>query len=114
MKINIKNLEDIRLVELIGELDASTAPAVQQKISPLARAKSKILLELRQVPYMSSAGLRVLLSLYRQTTAQDGKLVLVGLSEDLQDTMSVTGFLDFFTTGETLEAGLAELKELVA
>lgn len=114
MKINIKNLEDIKLVELIGELDAITAPAVQQKILPLAQAKSQILLNLSQVAYMSSAGLRVLLSLYRQTTAQDGKLVLVGLSEDLQDTMSVTGFLDFFTTSENLDAGLKELKELVA
>lgn len=114
MEINIKNLKDIKLVELIGDVDASTAPAVQQEISPLARAKSKILLELSQVDYMSSAGLRVLLSLYRQTTAQDGKLVLVGLSEDLRDTMSVTGFLDFFTTSENFDAGLKELKELVA
>ena len=114
MEINIKNLEDINLVELIGDVDASTAPGVQQKISPLAQAKSKILLDLSQVDYMSSAGLRVLLSLYRQTTAQDGKLVLVGLSEDVQDIMFVTGFLNFFPTGETLDAGLKELKELAA
>jgi anti-sigma B factor antagonist len=111
MEINVKNLEDIKVVELIGDVDASTASGVQQEILPLAEANSKILLDMTQVPYMSSAGLRMLLSLYRQTTAKDGKLVLVGLSEDLQDTMSVTGFLDFFKTGETLEAGLAELKE---
>ena len=114
MEINIKNLEEIKVVELIGDVDASTAPEVQQEILPLAQPNSKLLLDMSQVPYMSSAGLRVLLSLYRQATAQDGKLVLVGLSEDLQDTMSVTGFLDFFTTGATLEAGLAELKESVA
>jgi anti-sigma B factor antagonist len=51
----------------------------------------------------------MLLSLYRQTTAKEGKLVLVGLTEDIQDTMSVTGFLDFFTTRETLESGLEAL-----
>jgi anti-sigma B factor antagonist len=111
MEINIKNLEDIKVVELIGDVDASTASGVQQEIMPLAKSNSKILLDMTQVSYMSSAGLRMLLSLYRQTSAQDGKLVLIGLSEDLQDTMSVTGFLDFFTTGATLEAGLAELKE---
>lgn len=114
MEINLKKLQEIQVVELIGDVDASTAPKVQQQILPLAQPNSKILLDMSQVPYMSSAGLRVLLSLYRQATAQDGKLVLVGLSEDLQDTMSVTGFLDFFTTGETVEAGLAELKESVA
>jgi anti-sigma B factor antagonist len=111
MEINIKNLEDIKVVELIGDVDASTASGVQQEIMPLAKSNSKILLDMTQVSYMSSAGLRMLLSLYRQTAAQEGKLVLIGLSEDLQDTMSVTGFLDFFTTGATLEAGLAELKE---
>lgn len=114
MEINLKKLQEIQVVELIGDVDASTAPEVQQEILPLAQPHSKLLLDMSQVPYMSSAGLRVLLSLYRQATAQDGKLVLVGLSEDLQDTMSVTGFLDFFATGETLEAGLAELKESVA
>ena len=114
MEINLKKLQEIQVVELIGDVDASTAPEVQQQILPLAQPNSKLLLDMSQVPYMSSAGLRVLLSLYRQATAQDGKLVLVGLSEDLQDTMSVTGFLDFFTTGDTLEAGLAQLKETVA
>jgi anti-sigma B factor antagonist len=114
MEINIKNLEDIKVVELIGDVDASTAAGVQQEIMPLTESNRKILLDMTQVPYMSSAGLRMLLSLYRRATAKDSKLVLVGLSEDLQDTMSVTGFLDFFTTGETLEAGLAEFKESVA
>jgi anti-sigma B factor antagonist len=62
-----------------------------------------------KVPYMSSAGLRTLLSLYRQTTKEEGKLVLVGLSEELVDTMSVTGFLDFFIAKTTQEEGLAAL-----
>ncbi|MBE9169708.1 anti-sigma factor antagonist [Pleurocapsales cyanobacterium LEGE 06147] len=109
MEITIKNLKDIKVVKLVGDVDASTAPSVQQQLVPLAELNSKILLDMTQVPYMSSAGLRMLLTLYRQTSAKDGKLVLVGLSEDLQDTMSVTGFLDFFTTGTTLEEGLAVL-----
>ena len=114
MEIKIEDLEDIKVVKLIGDIDASTAPTVQQEILPLAQPQSKILLDMSQVLYMSSAGLRVLLSLYRQATAKNGKLVLVGLPEDLEDTMSVTGFLDFFTAVDTTEAGLAELKESVA
>jgi anti-sigma B factor antagonist len=110
MEINIKDQEDIKIVELIGDVDATTAPEVQKKVLPLAQPGSKILLNMSAVPYMSSAGLRMLLSVYRQTTAKDGKLVLVGLSEDLRDTMSVTGFLDFFTTSDTEEAGIAALK----
>lgn len=110
MNINIKTLEQVNVVELDGDIDASTAPSVQEKILPLAEPGSKILLDMTKVPYMSSAGLRVLLSVYRQASAKDGKLVLVGLSEEIQDTMSVTGFLDFFATFDTLDSGLEALK----
>ncbi|MDZ8104953.1 MAG: anti-sigma factor antagonist [Nostoc sp. DedQUE12a] len=110
MEINTLTVEEVTLVELAGEVDTKTAPMVQEKILPLAQPGSKILLDLTKVPYMSSTGLRMLLLLYRQTYAQDGKLVLLGLSEEIQDVMSVTGFLDFFTTCNTLESGLEALK----
>lgn len=106
MEINIKTIEDVKVAVIAGDVDATTAPSVTAEILPLAEPGSKMLLDMTGVPYMSSAGLRMLLSLYRQTTAKEGKLVLVGLSEDLKDTMSVTGFLDFFATAETVEEGL--------
>ncbi len=109
IEINIKTVEEIKVVELSGDIDANTAPDVQKQVVPLAEPGSKILMDMTNVPYMSSAGLRMLLSLYRQTQAKEGKLVLVGLSEELQDTMSVTGFLDLFITAETVESGIIAL-----
>lgn len=110
MDINIKSVEDVTVVELAGDVDANTAPIVREKVVPLTAPESKILLDMTNVNYMSSAGLRMLLSLYRQALATDAKLALVGLSEDIEDTMSVTGFLDFFTTCETVDLGMAVLK----
>ncbi len=110
MKINTKTLEGVTVVELAGDVDSNTAPTVQEKVLSLAQSESKILLELSDVTYMSSAGLRMLLLLYRRVSAQEGQLVLVGLSEEIQDTMFATGFLDFFTTCNTLESGLEALK----
>ena len=54
--------------------------------------------------------MQVLLSLYRQTTAKKVKLALVGLSEEIEDTMLVKGFFGFFTTYKTFESGLTALK----
>lgn len=105
MDIQINQQEDITIVTLAGEVDANTAPKIHEVILPLAEPGSKILLDMTAVPYMSSAGLRLLLYLYRQTTGNSAQLVLVGLSEELIDTMSVTGFLDFFTTRTTLAEG---------
>jgi anti-sigma B factor antagonist len=109
MDINITTLEQVTAIALAGDIDASTAPKVQAQVLPLAQTESKLLMDMTKVRYMSSAGLRMLLSLYRQISTNEGKLVLVGLSEEIKDTMSVTGFLDFFTTCETFDTGLAAL-----
>lgn len=109
MEINIKTEKDVKIAVLNGDIDASTASSVTAEVLPLAAPGSKIILDMSEVPYMSSAGLRMLLGLYRQTTAKEGKLVLVGLTEDIIDTMSVTGFLDFFVTSKTIDEGIAKL-----
>lgn len=111
MDITIKDSQNVTVVELVGEIDANTAPKVQEEVLPLAQSGNKILLDLSKVPYTSSAGLRFLLSLNRQVTAQNGQLVLVGVSEEIQDTMSITGFLDFFTLSDDQEKGLQTLSD---
>lgn len=110
MDITIKQTQGITIATISGDVDGSTAATLQEHILPLAQTGSKILLDMTHVPYMSSAGLRMLLSLYRKATSVDGKLVLVGLSEEILDTMSITGFLDFFTTCDTVDAGIAALQ----
>jgi anti-sigma B factor antagonist len=110
MEVNIKTIDQVTIAEVSGDIDGSTAAKLQEEILPLAQPNCKILMDMTQVPYMSSAGLRMLLSLYRKVGSVEGKLVLVGLSEEIRDTMSITGFLDFFTTCDTVDAGLATLE----
>ncbi len=111
MDIAIRTVVDVTVVEMAGELDAATAPVAQQQLLPLAKAGSRILLDMTNVEYMSSAGLRMLLSTYRQLSSNDGRIVLVGVSEEIQDTMSVTGFINFFTIRQTLDEGLEVLQQ---
>ena len=110
MEINIQTIQSINVATLAGDIDSNTASTVTEQILPLIQPQGKIILDMEKVFYMSSAGLRMLLSLYRQAAAQEGKLVLVGLAEEIKDTMSVTGFLTFFQTFETLQEGLIFLQ----
>lgn len=110
MTVNIREAQGVHVVELSGELDANTSPLAQQQILPLATEGSRLLLDLSGVSFMSSAGLRLLLSTYRQVLAQKGAVALAGLSEDLKDTMSMTGFLSFFTVYDTTGEGLQALQ----
>jgi anti-sigma B factor antagonist len=111
MEINIQADQDVTVVEIVGEVTANTAPDAQQKLVPLVQPGLRLMLDLSKVPFMSSAGLRLLLLLYRNIIGAGGKVVLVGISEDLVNTMSVTGFLQFFKYYPTREAGRAALME---
>jgi len=53
--------------------------------------------------------LRMLLLIYRQATAKEGRVVLVGLSDEIKDTMTMTGFLKFFVIADSLQNGLQAL-----
>ena len=109
MEINVKSIGQVTVVEIAGDIDSNTAPQAQERVLPLVQPGSKILLDMSDVEYMSSAGLRMLLSMYRQISRSDGGIVLVGLGEEIKDTMSVTGFLNFFTTRDTVDEGLQAL-----
>ena len=110
MDITTRTIGEITVVEIVGELDSRTSPQAQEKILPAVRSGGKLVLDMSQVPFMSSAGLRMLLQLHRQTSATGGRISLVGLSEELVDTMSATGFLGSFTTYDTVEAAVAALE----
>jgi anti-sigma B factor antagonist len=110
MEVHTKSVGDVSVVEVSGDVDGSTSPVLQEHVLALAQPGSKLIVDMSNVGFMSSAGLRVMLLLYRQITGNKGKVVLVGLSESIQDTMSATGFLKYFTTAPTFEAGLASLQ----
>jgi anti-sigma B factor antagonist len=109
MEINIETVDEVTIVTMEGDVDSNSAPMAQEQILELATPGSRILLDLSGVKYMSSAGLRVLLSVHRQATRQEGTIVLVGLAEEIKDTMEITGFLNFFTVRDTVPDGVAAL-----
>ncbi|NWF68729.1 MAG: anti-sigma factor antagonist [Chloroflexi bacterium] len=110
MRINIKNIDQVTVVEMTGELDSTTAPAVQNQILPLAQDNRHIVLDMSGTLYMSSAGLRTLLLLYRQISSGSGRIVLAGLSDEIKDTMNITGFLNFFRIYDTVALATEALK----
>ncbi|NJP06771.1 MAG: anti-sigma factor antagonist [Chloroflexaceae bacterium] len=109
MEIRSQSVDGIVVVTLVGELDSRTAPIAQAQLIPLCQPDSKILLDVSRVEYMSSAGLRLMLLLYRQTSNVQGQIVLTGLSEDMKD-WAITGFLTFFRTYDTRDEGLQALQ----
>lgn len=109
MELRKRMAGSVVVVSLTGDLDSRAAPAAQERLTALASQDGRMLVDLTGVPYMSSAGLRTMLLLYRQAQCVNNKVALVGLSEDLRALMAATGFLDFFVVRDSVVAGLDAL-----
>jgi anti-sigma B factor antagonist len=110
MEIETTTIDGVVVARINGDIDGSNAAATQAHILTLAQSNMRFVLDMSGVGYMSSAGLRMLLASYRAVAGKGGAVVLAGLSEELSDTMSLTGFLNFFRTSPNVAEGVAHLK----
>ena len=109
MKITVNTVDNISVISIEGVIDGKTAPEAQTQVLSLLQPKSKLILDMRNVNYISSAGLRVLLLLYRQSKSQSSRFALVGLADEVKDVMKITDFLQFFDVFDTVEAAKTAL-----
>lgn len=111
MKATLTDRDGITILEITGDIDSKTAPEFERNAKLATERNEKIAIDLSGVDFMSSAGLRVLLMVYRNIKSQNGKVLLVGVSEDIQDVMSTTGFINFFKIVATVDEALVNLKQ---
>ncbi len=110
MNVNFLQRGDIHIVEIMGELNSDTSTKVYETIISRIDPREQVVLDMSKVPYMSSAGIRALLLLYRSLLDGGGKVILVGLSDELQEVLSITGFLEFFQTQHTVDAAIRAIQ----
>jgi anti-sigma B factor antagonist len=110
MDLTLRDYEQVKVLSISGDIDGKTAPQVQEMILANLEPGGRMLIDMTGVPFMSSAGLRVLLTTHRRANQENAHIVLVGISQEIQDTMSATGFLGFFKIHDTVEKGLEALQ----
>jgi anti-anti-sigma factor len=80
------------LIILTGELDALTAPAFREELDSAAGGDvDRLVLDMSKLSYLSSAGLRGLVYA-RQKMSDDVKIVLVGVNDEVEQTIRLVGF----------------------
>ena len=91
------NLDGTTLtIEIIGRLDTTTAPQLEEEIAASIGGVKKLVLDFGQLEYISSAGLRVLLK-SQKLMGRTRRMVLVNVSETIKEVFELTGFMDFLT-----------------
>ena len=93
MNINIEKENGITVMKIEGRLDTTTAPELEKAINNEGEALKNLVLDFKGVDYISSAGLRVLLTAQKKMNVQ-GQMELNNVSEAVMDIFEMTGFAD--------------------
>ena len=93
MTIEIKKTEEETIIEIVGRLDTITAPALDKTINEDIGNAKNLVLDVKGMEYISSAGLRVLLAAQKKMQ-KIGSMKVMGVCEEVMEVFEMTGFAD--------------------
>ena len=93
MTIEIKKNNQESIIKIVGRLDTITAPALDKTINEDIGDTKQLVLDVKGMEYISSAGLRVLLAAQKKMQ-KIGSMKLIGVCEEVMEIFEMTGFAD--------------------
>lgn len=94
MTINKQLDKEVLTVSLQGRLDTSTSPELDRELQASIPGIQKLIMDFQELEYVSSAGLRVLLSAQKRMSRQRGEMVVRNVNETINEVFELTGFID--------------------
>ena len=93
MQITEDKKGDVVILALSGKLDATTSKTFQDKLlADMNSGDQRFIVDLSQLEYVSSSGLRVFLLASKRLSSSDGKIVLCSLKDHVRQVFDLTGF----------------------
>ncbi len=107
MDMKTTKQNDIVIVLLEGQMDTNTSPKAESHLNELRDSGSKkIILNFKQLDFISSAGLRVLLATAQELKNSGGELRVCHLNEDVQEVFDISGFSTLLNVFDSKEGAL--------
>ena len=97
MEVTVNKQEGKTVVVLAGRLDTPSSQEVMSTLEPVvADAKGTIVLDCKDLEYISSSGLRIFLTVRKAAAAQGGTVIVKGMRDAIRNIFMMTGFLNLF------------------
>jgi anti-sigma B factor antagonist len=98
MEIGERRTADIVTLSLSGKLDTTSAKAFEEKIlGQIESGERRIVIDLAQLDYVSSSGLRVFLLASKRLSSANGKIALCSLKDQVKEVFDIAGFSSIFS-----------------
>ena len=96
--LNIEKATDADIItyKLEGRLDTATSPDLEEEVKGISEDTKELVFDFENLEYISSAGLRVLLSAQKIMNKQ-GEMKVINVNETIMEIFEVTGFTDILT-----------------
>jgi len=110
MDINESKSADVTVAALAGRLDTATAAAAEAKLVEMLEGGAKVVADMAEVRYVSSAGLRVLLKAAKHAKSNGAQFAVAGLQPSVREVLVASGFdriLQIYATRSEAVSGLA-------
>ena len=93
MTINVERDYELVVLEITGRLDTTTAPNLDTVINELSEDTKELVFDMGGLEYISSAGIRVVLSAYKKMMSNQGIMRITKANEMVRDVFEMTGLL---------------------
>ena len=97
LNIELNCEENETRITLEGSLNSNTAGDLKEKLNDIPDSEKRVVVDAKELKYVASAGLRVILTLQKKMDAVGGQLILTNVSDNLRELFEDTGFVDFLT-----------------
>ena len=96
MNVEVKRKSEEVVIEIEGRLDTTTAPLLDKTINDNIEGVKALVLDMKELKYISSAGLRVLLSAQKKMQ-KIGTMKVINVCEEIMEIFDMTGFTDILS-----------------
>ena len=94
-RVEVQSHERATVIAVSGELDLASSPALQEELDRVAASDSEVLIiDLRELDFMDSTGLSVLVRAHQRAEEQGRELAMVKGSQQVQRLLNLTGVAD--------------------
>lgn len=98
------------IIGIKGRLDATNSTLLEEKLNQfVAQKELNIILNCSELEYISSSGLRVLLSHLKKIRSQEGRFILSNLNQNILEIFTISGFSNLFTITNDLEEAKSKI-----
>ena len=112
MEINVISKPSAEIIVIKGRLDVTTTQDLEKTFTDLfAQGKNKMLIDCTELDYISSAGLRTLLTAAKNSKKVNGKIVLTNLNANVKQIFEISGFTSIFDIFDSMANAIASLEQ---